>query len=87
MFSILAMLSADKVNIFNSRLLDLMDFLIAISDCNKSERNALRGSYALDNMISNELLDYKTTPDINFVKIFERYYSEQLLEDQENESK
>jgi hypothetical protein len=75
------MLSADKVNLFNSRLLDLMDYLIAISDCNKSERNSIRGSIALDNMISNELLDYKSTPDINFVKIFERYYAELLLEE------
>jgi len=40
MFSILAMLSQDKVNLFNNRLKDFMDYLIAMSDCNKSERNA-----------------------------------------------
>ena len=81
MFSILAMLSQDKVNLFNNRLKDFMDYLIAMSDCNKSERNAQRAACAIDAMITNEILEYKSEPDIKFIKIFEKYYAEQLAED------
>jgi hypothetical protein len=81
MFSILAMLSQDKVNLFNNRLKDFMDYLIAMSDCNKSERNAQRAACAIDTMITNEILEYKSEPDIKFIKIFEKYYAEQLAED------
>jgi len=27
-------------------------------------------------MLTNEILDYKTDPDIKFIKIFEKYYCE-----------
>ena len=83
MFSILAMLSQDKVNLFNNRLQDFIDYLLAMSDCNKSEKNAQRGAWAIDSMISNEILDYKTEPDIKFIKIFEKYYAEKIAEEAE----
>ena len=32
-------------------------------------------------MITNEILEYKSEPEIKFIKIFEKYYAEQLAED------
>ena len=87
MFSILAMLSQDKVNLFNNRFQDFIDYLIAMSDCNSSEKKAQRAAVAIDLMVTSESLDYKSDPDIKFIKIFEKYYGEQLAaEDAENES-
>jgi hypothetical protein len=84
MFSILAMLSQDKVNLFNNRLQHFMEYLLAMSDCNKSERNAQRAACAIDAMITNEILEYKSEPDIKFIKIFEKYYAEHLAEESDS---
>ena len=35
-------------------------------------------------MITNEILDYKTEPDIKFIKIFEKYYAEKINEEAES---
>ncbi len=40
MFSMLTMLSQDKVNIFNDRLIELMEYILNISDSNINEANA-----------------------------------------------
>ena len=87
MFSILAMLSQDKVNIFNGRLQDFIDYLIAMSEANKSDKNAQRAAQAIDAMCTNEILDYKSEPDIKFIKIFEKYYADQVAEEAKNGTK
>jgi hypothetical protein len=87
MFSLLAMLSQDKVNLFNNRFQDFIDYLIAFSDCNSSEKKAQRAAQAIDAMVTSEILDYKSEPNIKFIKIFEKYYAEQLTEEASNESK
>lgn len=69
-FSIMAMLSNDKVNLFNEKLLDLMEYFI-ISDYNKCDEKAQLASYALDKIIIHETLDYRKDPDINLVLIFQ----------------
>ena len=38
-------------------------------------------------MIINEILDYKSEPDIKFIKIFEKYYAEKIAEEAANEGR
>jgi hypothetical protein len=64
------------VNLFNRRLIDLANYFVALSECNMTEQNANRAAIALDAMITNEILDYKSEPDINFIKLFEKYYGD-----------
>lgn len=65
-FSIMAMLSNDKVNLFNDRLYELMQYFV-ISEYNQSEEKAQFASFVLDKIIIKESLDYKKDPDINFI--------------------
>jgi len=48
MFSILAMLSQDKVNLFNDNLIEFMDYLINESLLNSSDDQAKVASTAID---------------------------------------
>ena len=63
------MLSNDKVNLFNDRLIDLLEYLL-VSDYNKTEEKAQYASFVMDYIVTNEALDYKLDPDINLVTIF-----------------
>jgi hypothetical protein len=74
MFAILALLSSDKVNLFNDKLVDLMEHLIVIDNHNKTEKHALLAAEAIERMITEEVMDYKVEPDINLTKLFIQYY-------------
>ncbi|CDW77053.1 rna-directed rna polymerase [Stylonychia lemnae] len=79
-FSMMAMLSNDKVNLFNEKFLEFIEFL-QISDYNRTEDQAQLASFLIDKMIIGEKFDYKKQSDINYVTVFQRY-----REDKENEN-
>ena len=68
-FSIMALLSNDKVNLFNDELINFVEYLI-VTDHNKNEEMANLSAFIIDKMIINEQLDYKRDPEISFVNIF-----------------
>lgn len=73
MFSVLALLSQDKVNIFSDSLIQFMEYLIAMSGFNNTEKLSHRGANIIDQMITGEILDFKKQPEINFIQTFQRY--------------
>ena len=48
MFSVLALLSQDKVNIFSDSLIQFMEYLIAMSGFNNTEKLSHRGANIID---------------------------------------
>lgn len=67
MFSVLALLSQDKVNLFTDSLILFMEYLIVMSGFNNTEKQAHRGANIIDQMITSEILDFKKQPEINFI--------------------
>jgi hypothetical protein len=65
----MAMLSSDKINLFNDKFIDLIEFLM-VSIYNKTDEKASLGSFILDQITLNESLDYKVDPNINLVTYF-----------------
>ena len=79
MFSILALLSNDKVNIFNDRLIQLMTHII--KHYNSSKEEARHTADALERMITREILDYKVQPDTDLMSLFEKSMNESKLQE------
>ena len=73
MFSVLALLSQDKVNLFTDSLILFMEYLIVMSGFNNTEKQAHRGANIIDQMITSEILDFKKHPEINFIQAFQKY--------------
>ncbi len=73
MFSVLALLSQDKVNLFTDSLILFMEYLIVMSGFNNTERQSHRGACIIDKMITSEILDFKKHPDINLIFTFQKY--------------
>lgn len=74
--SLMALLSSDKVNLFNENFLKLVNYILNSSGFNKTEEDAEYAGFAIEKMIMNdETLDYKRDPDVNFIHRF-RYWAE-----------
>ncbi len=72
----MALLSNDKVNLFNENFLKLVNYILNSSGYNKMEEDAEYAAFAMDKMILNdECLDYKKDPDINLITRF-RFWAE-----------
>ena len=75
-FSVMALLSNDKANIFNDKLIEFMEYLV-ISDANKEEQEAQFASFVIDRIVLKELLDYKKDPNIDFIQVYSKYCQDQ----------
>lgn len=63
LFSMLALFSQDKVNIFTDSAIKLAVYLIKESDWNTTEEMTRIAAAALDQIIISEVLDYKKNPN------------------------
>jgi hypothetical protein len=63
-YSILALLSQDKVSLFNDRLIQLMEYLL-VSEWNLSDEKADEASFLFERIALSENLDYKWRVDKN----------------------
>lgn len=71
LYSILALLSLEKVSLFNDRLLNLMEYLM-VSEWNTSEVKADTASYILEHLAQTESFDYKENNDKNICLLFQK---------------
>jgi len=78
-FSIMAMLSNDKVNLFDDNFMTFMEYL-EISDYNRTEEKAQYAAFIIDKMIIQEKFDYRKYIEIKYMDMFEQY-----MHDKDNE--
>ena len=72
-FSIMALLSSDKVNLFNNTMFELLEHLITASKHNASEINSEYVAFVIDKMIMAEPLDFRKNPELSLLQAFRRY--------------
>jgi hypothetical protein len=62
-----------------------MEYLIAISGFNNSEKMAHRGAQLIDQIIVGEILDFKRDPELNLIAVFQKYKASANFTEEEND--
>lgn len=79
LFSMLALFSQDKVNLFADSAIRLAVYLIKESEWNSTEELARIVAATLDQIIVSEVLDYKKNPNQDLVALFLKYTTNSTL--------